>query len=133
MRLSIMSLAGIVRTLVAVGTVRLRSMFAARLLATPFSTETVFSGSAAGSPLAAVVTGGVAGASAGIGAGFAWMDVVRATGCEPVCGEVVCGGLACGAGLPGGASSTSSAGAAVLTLGVGRVIVAVGVGSVTTC
>ncbi len=64
-----------------------------------------------------------------MGAGLAWMDVVRAMGCEPVCG----------CGLLGGASSTASGGALVstvavgrATLAVGRVIVAVGVGSEVT-
>src|ERR1700679_1798103 len=101
MGLSIMSLAGIVRTLVAVGTVRLRSMFAAILFATPFSAATVSTASAAGSSSPEMVTGEVAGASAGMGAGFAWMDVVRAIGWEPVEGDE----------LVGGASSTTSGGA----------------------
>jgi hypothetical protein len=121
MRLSIMSLAGMVRTLVAVGTVRLRSMFAARLFATPLRVATVSTVSAAGSSSLVTATGEVAGASAGIGAGFAWMEVVRAIGWEPVAGDE----------LVGGASSTTSGGALASTLGVGSVIEEVGVGSTT--
>jgi hypothetical protein len=66
MRLSIMSFAGMVRTLVAVGTERLASMFAARLLAGPRKGATVFSGSGVGSVFTELI-GDVAGASAGMG------------------------------------------------------------------
>src|SRR4051812_28637543 len=82
MRLSIMSFAGMVRTLVAVGTLRLASMFAAMTLATPLSTWTELSGCGASVADAA----GAAGACAGIGCGFAGAEVVRATGVLPVGG-----------------------------------------------
>ena len=97
MRLSIISLAGMVRTLVAVGTVRLASMLVARLFAIPRSVWTTFSGSA-GDSVSAAFSGAFAaglGASAGIGWGFASMDVVRAT-----VGFAVLGVTAAGAGVP---------------------------------
>src|SRR3954463_3024935 len=83
MRLSIMSFAGTVRTLVAVGTVRLWSMLVASVLLMPRSGLTWFSGSAAGW---SVTTGvlAVCGASAGIGCGLAGAELVRATGAVPV-------------------------------------------------
>ena len=75
-RLSIINFAGIVRTLVAVGTVRLWSMFAARVLAGPFSGATVSSvlaGSLASSARDA-------GACAGMGWALGAMEVVFAIG-----------------------------------------------------
>ena len=86
MRLSIMSFAGIVRTLVAVGTVRLASMLVASVLLIPLSWTTVASGSAAGSVPSGMTVVPVAGASAGIGCGLAGAEVVRATGVVPVGG-----------------------------------------------
>src|SRR3712207_8089668 len=73
MRLSIISLAGTVRTLVAVGTVRLASMFVARLLAMPRSGVTTSSATGAAS-WAADFFGVVEGASAGVGWAFAATD-----------------------------------------------------------
>ena len=100
MRLSIISLAGIVRTLVAVGTERLASMFAARDFDIPRSGVTTLASSAGGADsvpvgfaLAAV------GASAGIGCGLACTEVVRATGREPVGGAGDATGLSISAGI----------------------------------
>ena len=81
MRLSIISFAGTVRTLVAVGTVSDSSMFAARALGMPRRTVTL--SSSADSPDAA---GATFGACAGIGCGDAGRVVVRATGCAPITG-----------------------------------------------
>tara|TARA_R110002124_G_scaffold100238_2_gene247017 strand:+ start:14084 stop:14491 length:408 start_codon:yes stop_codon:yes gene_type:complete len=82
-----MSFAGMVRTLVAVGTVRLESMFDARALAAPRSGATTFSawGLAAASAFN-VSIGVVVGASAGMGCGLGSIEVVRATGWLPVLG-----------------------------------------------
>ena len=80
MRLSIISFAGMVRTLVAVGTERLCSMLTARVFAIPRRGETLSSSSGLPSDLVA------AGASAGIGCGFAWIEVVFAIGWVPVDG-----------------------------------------------
>ncbi|CAB4871002.1 unannotated protein [freshwater metagenome] len=82
-----MSLAGIVRTLVAVGTVRLASMFAARALGIPFSVVTVFS---------SVESEGreVPGASAGIGVSAGIAEVVRDAGWSVVIGPVTLGSKA---------------------------------------
>src|SRR3990170_9055175 len=77
-----MSFAGIVRTLVAVGIARLRSMFVARLFAIPLSGVTTLS--SAGAASGALAAGLPAGASAGMGCGLAWIEVVRATGWLPV-------------------------------------------------
>ena len=62
MRLSIISFAGIVRTLVAVGTVSDSSMLAARALVMPLRTVTLSS-----SGFSALAEGATAGACAGIG------------------------------------------------------------------
>ena len=102
MRLSIMSFAGTVRTLVAVGTVRLASMLVASVLLMPLSAVTSSWGSAGVSPSTTGVWA-VCGASAGIGCGFAGADVVRATGVAPVCGA------GSGAGALGLAGSTAVA------------------------
>ena len=80
-RLSIMSLAGIVRTLVAVGTVRDSSMFAARAFGIPLRAVTVSSDGVASEAARAV-----SGACAGIGWAEAGRAVVRATGWEPITG-----------------------------------------------
>src|SRR6187200_280929 len=74
MRLSIMSFAGIVRTLVAVGTLSDSSIFAARVFGMPRRTVT-WSSSAAWS----AAEGATLGAWAGIGWGAAGRAVVRAT------------------------------------------------------
>ena len=78
--LSISSFAGMARTLVAVGTVRERSMLTASALGIPLRMVTVScsSDSAAAKSLA------IMGASAGIGADCAGRDVVVATGCDEV-------------------------------------------------
>src|SRR6476620_6397471 len=80
-RLSIMSFAGMVRTLVAVGIVSDSSMLAARVLGMPRRTVTT-SSSAAWS----AADGATLGACAGIGCGAAGRAVVRATGCAPITG-----------------------------------------------
>ncbi|CAB4633698.1 unannotated protein [freshwater metagenome] len=100
-RLSIMSLAGIVRTLVAVGTVRLASMFAARALGIPFKVVTVFS---------SVKSDGreVPGASAGIGVSLGIAEVVRDAGCSAVIGPVTFGSNVADAAAATGATTTSA-------------------------
>src|SRR3712207_4308003 len=70
MRLSIISFAGTVRTLVAVGTLRLASMFAASVFGMPRSGVTTSCGSSG-----AVAIGVVSGACAGIGCGFGCTEV----------------------------------------------------------
>jgi len=75
MRLSIISFAGIVRTLVAVGTVSESSMLDARAFGMPLRTVTRSS-----SVLWPAAEGTVLGACAGMGCGFAGFAVVRATG-----------------------------------------------------
>jgi hypothetical protein len=81
MRLSIINFAGTVRTLVAVGTWRLWSMFAARALAIPFRGATV---SVASATSAVSITGidvvARVGASAGMGWTLGAIEVVLATG-----------------------------------------------------
>src|SRR3954469_25291804 len=76
MRLSIISLAGTVRTLVAVGTLRDASMLVASVLLMPRSGVTVSSGSAVSATTGVLA---VCGASAGMGCGLAGAEVVRAT------------------------------------------------------
>ena len=123
MRLSIMSFAGTVRTLVAVGTVRVASMFAASDLAAPLSTATWFSGSGVGSTSDGTGIGAVAGASAGMGCGLACTEVVFATGVEPgvsaagsavagcaVAGSVVAGSAIVGSAIVGVARASPAAG-----------------------
>src|SRR6478736_4383636 len=73
MRLSIMSLAGTVRTLVAVGTEIDSSMLAARVFGMPRRTVTW------SSTASAAADGWAFGACAGIGCGAAGRAVVRAT------------------------------------------------------
>ena len=85
MRLSIISLAGTVRTLVAVGMLRLASMLAARVLLTPRRGVTTSSAGAASWPSTTGMPE-VCGASAGIGCGLAGAEVVRATGVDAVVG-----------------------------------------------
>ena len=80
-RLSIISFAGIVRTLVAVGTERLASMFVASDLAMPRSGATVFTGSGVGCSAVDSARAGsffFFGASAGIGFLAGSTEVVRA-------------------------------------------------------
>jgi hypothetical protein len=84
MRLSIISFAGIVRTLVAVGTVSDSSMLAARAFVIPRRTVTL-SSSAGSAAFSASFAAGL-GACAGIGAEAAGFAVVRATGCAPMTG-----------------------------------------------
>src|SRR5690554_2333579 len=81
MRLSTISFAGMVRTLVAVGTVRLASMLLAIDLAAPRRGVAL----SCGSTNSSAACGALAGASAGIGCGLACTDVVFAMGC--VAGE----------------------------------------------
>src|SRR5689334_11771150 len=100
-RLSIISFAGIVRTLVAVGIVSDSSMLAASVFGRPRRTVTVSSSVA---PSAA--DGATLGAWAGIGCGDAGRAVVRATGCAPMTGMGAVtgrGSLAAGAGAAAGA------------------------------
>src|SRR3954452_20721005 len=85
-RLSIMSFAGMVRTLVAVGTLRLASMLVASVLVMPLRVVTVASGSASVSGRSCTAVVPVAGAWAGMGCGLAGIDVVRAIGVVPVGG-----------------------------------------------
>ena len=104
MRLSIMSFAGMVRTLVAVGTVRLWSMFAARVFGRPLSGTT---SSSCGAP-ATIGWGLVMGTSAGTGAVRGATEVVRASGACPMIGDGAvtgadaAGGGGCGRGCGGG-------------------------------
>ena len=122
MRLSIMSFAGTVRTLVAVGTVSDSSMFAARVLVMPRSAVTR-SSSLEASP----VDGVTLGACAGIGWLAAGRAVVRATGCAPITGmgavtgwrsDAAAGGAAGAAGAgAAGAASCGAAGAAASSTG----------------
>src|SRR3546814_6879128 len=81
MRLSIINLAGTVRTLVAVGTVSDSSMLAARVLGMPRSGVTLSSSRAS-----EVEARSEKGACAGIGRGAAGLAVVRATGGAPTTG-----------------------------------------------
>src|SRR5689334_15460524 len=80
MRLSIISFAGMVRTLVAVGTVSDSSMLAARVFGMPLRTVTLSSADASAED------GSVFGAWAGTGCGAAGRAVVRATGCALITG-----------------------------------------------
>src|SRR5690606_39954922 len=89
MRLSIISFAGMVRALVAVGTVSDWSMLAARVFGMPRSGVTLSSSPAeADSSFACGL-----GACAGIGACFAGLAVVRATGWAPITGMGAVTGL----------------------------------------
>ncbi len=88
-RLSIISFAGTVRTLVAVGTERLASMLLARVFCMPLSGVTT-------SCSADSAAGAACGASAGIGCGFAGALVVRATGVLPVAAACTTGIAAVG-------------------------------------
>src|SRR6478609_7744299 len=81
MRLSIISFAGIVRTLVAVGTVSDSSMFTASALVMPFRTVTLSS-----SGFSPPAEGATAGAWAGMGCRAAGRAVVRAIGGAPMTG-----------------------------------------------
>ena len=83
MRLSISNLAGIARTLVAVGMLNEESMLAAKVLAMPFSTVT-WSSALSFSPTTSMVP--VTGACAGIGCGFGSILVVLATGAAEAAG-----------------------------------------------
>src|SRR6478735_9072708 len=106
-RLSIMSFAGTVRTLVAVGTVSDSSMLAARVLVMPRRTVTWFS-----SVDASPVEGTAAGACAGIGWFAAGLAVVRATGCAPTTGiGAVIGRASDAAAPPCGGAAVAGAGA----------------------
>src|SRR5688572_30812564 len=80
MRLSIISFAGTVRTLVAVGIVSEASMLVASVLVIPRSGVTT------SSPVTRSSAGAAFGACAGIGCGAAGRAVVRATGCAPTTG-----------------------------------------------
>ena len=110
-RLSIISFAGIVRTLVAVGTVSDSSMLRARAFVIPLRTVTWSSVSSAGS--SAVL---FSGASEGIGVSAAGLFVVRATGLCPITGIGAVGGLAfvdagCARGCGGAACCSGGCGA----------------------
>src|SRR6478609_4482780 len=107
MRLSIISLAGMVRTLVAVGTVSDSSMLAARVLGMPRRTVTLSSSaSSAGAGDGSLAAG--LGACAGIGAAAAGFAVVRATGCAPITGMGAVTGCA-GAVVAAGAAAPPAA------------------------
>src|SRR3954469_4206696 len=108
MRLSISSLAGMVRTLVAVGTVSDASMLVASDFDIPRSGVTLSSSAAS-----TVALGAVTGASAGTGCGLGATEVVRATGCWPMIGMGVVtgfGSFGCGAGAPPPAGGTGAVG-----------------------
>ena len=113
MRLSIISFAGMVRTLVAVGTLSEASMFAARDFAMPLSGVTVFSAGSSAS-VDAAGTEVAAGACAGIGWRCGGAEVVRATGWLPVIGTEA-GGTDEAAGAEAGAASGAS-----ITTGAGE-------------
>src|SRR5690606_27844862 len=98
MRLSIMSFAGTVRTLVAVGIDVLWSMLVASVFAMPLSTVTRSCGS---SDSATTGIDAVVGACAGMGCGFAGADVVRAMG-------VVGGALSVTGAVAGGVAEAGS-------------------------
>lgn len=100
MRLSIMSFAGMVRTLVAVGTVSDSSMFAARVFGMPRSAVTVSS-----SVDSSAEEGTTFGAWAGIGCAAAGFAVVRATGGAPMTGTGAVTGCAVGA-VPSGTGTS---------------------------
>lgn len=112
MRLSIISLAGMVRTLVAVGTVSESSMFAARVFGMPRSGVTT-------SSRCSTSAAGVVGACAGTGCAAAGRAVVRATGCEPTVGTGAvtgcaaaagCAGAGCAGAVPAGCAGADPAG-----------------------
>src|SRR5690606_21188125 len=106
-RLSIISFAGIVRTLVAVGTVSDWSMFAASVLVMPRSGVTL-SWSSASSSVGSV--GGVGlGAGAGSGACLAGLAVVCATGCGPITGTGAVTGWSPAVFVVGGAGAADAA------------------------
>ena len=116
MRLSMSSLAGMVRTLVAVGTVRLVTMLVASDFAMPRSGTTLscLTGSESSTTTAC---GLVTGASAGTGAGLGALEVVRAVGWFSVTGTGAAVGVAAGtaatgatgAGVAGGADAAGAA------------------------
>src|SRR5688572_12909118 len=112
-RLSIISFAGIVRTLVAVGIVSDSSMLAASVFGRPRRTVTL--SCSVGSSAA---DGAAGGACAGIGCGEAGRAVVRATGWAVTTGTCAVTGwapVAAGGAAGGGAcSATGSAGAAAV-------------------
>jgi hypothetical protein len=103
MRLSIISFAGMVRTLVAVGTVSDWSMFAARVLDMPRRGVALSSSTDS----SAVLASGF-GAWAGIGAGAAGFAVVRATGCDPITGIGAVTGCSADAVLEAGAAADAA-------------------------
>ena len=105
-----------VRTLVAVGTVRLASMFVARAFAMPLSGVTVSSVGASWSS-AATGTDAVEGAWAGIGCGCGAIEVVRAMGWLPVMGTEAAGTEA-GAAV-GVEAGTGTSGIVTVVVGAG--------------
>src|SRR5215207_4562881 len=123
-RLSIMSFAGIVRTLVAVGTVSEASMLAARVFGSPFS-GTI--SSSAGAP-ATTGCGLVIGTSAGTGWVRGATEVVRASGAWPMTGWGAVAGAGSGAGAAGGAGIAAGASGAAGAAGAASTGAAGGVG-----
>jgi len=128
-----------VRTLVAVGTVRLASMLAASDFDMPLSVDTTSWGSVLESSVNVDVGGwgDDAGAWAGIGCGFGWIDVVRAMGWLPVVvggstGPATTGAASTGAASTGAGGAIGSAGAAgsVGALGGAGAVGGVGTGGV---
>ncbi|MBG6212750.1 hypothetical protein IWX77_000675 [Cryobacterium sp. CAN_C2] len=117
-----------VRTLVAVGTVKLVTMFVARDFAIPRSGETL--SCLTGLDWSTTTACGlVTGASAGTGTGLGALDVVRAVGWFSVTGAdaVAPGGVwATGAGAAGAATGAGAAGAAT---GAGAAGAATGAGA----
>ena len=94
-------------------------MFAASDFDMPFRVETTSWGSGVAVSVVAIgaVWGDAAGACAGIGCGFGWIEVVRAMGWEPVVvggsiGAVAIGSATTGAESTGAGGATGSGGAA---------------------
>ena len=102
-RLSIISFAGTVLTLVAVGTWRLASIFEARAFAMPRRGLTTSPASSTGSSSSVMMAVGEVGASAGMGASLGLIEVVFAIGA--VTGEGSSPSKVGGTGVAEGAAS----------------------------
>src|SRR5215207_10227556 len=123
MRLSIMSFAGMVRTLVAVGTERLWSMFAASVFGRPL--RATISSSRSDSTTGC---GLVIGTSAGTGWVRGATEVVRASGAWPMTGWGAVAGAGSAAGAAGGAGIAAGASGAAGAAGAASTGAAGGVG-----
>lgn len=120
-----------VRTLVAVGTARLASMLAASDFDMPLSVDTTSWGSVLESSVNVDVGGwgDDAGAWAGIGCGFGWIDVVRAMGWLPVVVGGSTGAATTGAASTGAATTeaaSTGAGGAIGSAGAAGSVGALG-------